>query len=167
MKQIIYLSIVIFTIACADEKSSYQKDEVDNLIKQTEAIDLDTTQLYSEQQIVSKSFLDLVKFIDTSGFICDSVRFQKTYRRVNQQRKIKIKDYLFYELNLEETVPILENYSVVENRIDSKAKSNDTLALKQTLEWKKRWQINKHLFEKVTKTTAYFYVEKSLFNRNG
>jgi hypothetical protein len=134
-----------------------------------DTIDDDKKALQLKPQIVTKEFLDLAQHIDSSGFICDSARFKKTYRRVNQQRPIKIEDYLFYELTLEETVPILEHMRHVEWRdeVEMNREIPDTAQLNWWKDWKDRWKLNFELFEKAEKITAYFYIEKSFFDGTG
>ena len=139
----------------------------DTLAMKSETIDTSITDLQPVKQIVTKEFLNLVKYLDSLGFIGDSARFQKTYRHVNQQRPLKIENYLFYELTLEETVPILEHDFLVGNRTAFEENRMDSTELKRWNEWKERWEINKPLLEKVEKIIAYFYVEKSLFDSTG
>lgn len=139
----------------------------DTLTIQSETIDTSITDLQPVKQIVTKEFLDLVKYLDSLGFIGDSARFQKTYRRVNQQRPLKIENYLFYELTLEETVPILEHDFLVGDRTAFEENRMDSTELKRWNEWRERWEINKPLLVKVEKIIAYFYVEKSLFDGTG
>jgi hypothetical protein len=132
-----------------------------------QAITSDTTK---EQQIVTKEFLNLVKFIDSSGFISDSARFTKTYNQENQTRPIKIDNYFFYELRLEETVPISEFYPRVKGRTEFENERKpeiDSVEWKRWQEWRNRWELDYSLFEKVEKIVSYFYVEKTLLNGTG
>jgi len=157
-------------VACSDRETNNQENKkVDTLRSKTETIASETTDLQSEQQIVTIDFLDLVKHIDSSGFIGNSARFQKTYRRVNNQRPVKIDDYLFYELTLEETVLVLEHRQHVRERdeYEMERENPNTTQQKWWQNWKNHWKLNFELFEKVEKITIYFYVEKSLLDGTG
>lgn len=170
MGRTLYILIAIFIISCSNQQTG-QNDTMTadtiNIIKDT--LRTNDTELQPDKQIVTEEFLDLVRYLDISGFICDSARFAKTYSDIYQGRQIRIDNYLFYKLEVSETYPISEHMNHVKQRDDmeKERKLTDTKQQRWWKEWKEKWEVDTELLDKAENIIAYFYVEKSLFDGTG
>ena len=117
-------------------------------------------------QLVTPEFFQLVKYIDSVGFIYNAARFVKTYPE-GQGEQVNIDgNYLFYVLSPDEVVPFASHKKEMDD-LAMNLNEMDSLNYQRQLDYINRWKLNIALFEKVERITAYFFVEKSFFNRTG
>lgn len=161
--------IAIFSIiACANPpKNNCLKNELDSLsITKNDTSITKILGTSSMEQTITKDFLDLIEFIDSSGFIFDTIRFRKTYRSSYQLQPIRFDKYFLYKLKFEETVPIQEFANGIKRMDEIDKELYDTSHFKVKDDWKLKWEPKYALLEKVESVYQYFYIDKSFHSKN-
>jgi hypothetical protein len=140
--QVVFLIIVIVGFSCNPSKE--KTNELNNFQNKTENIIDSTTKSFP---LISDELMDLVVFIDSSGFVSDTIRYNKTYGQIGNSIKAKpfyFNSYIFYELPFENTTIYVHN------------KWHE----KTPKEHRKEFWLEFNQYEYLEKITSYFYSQK-------
>jgi hypothetical protein len=130
-------------ISCSDEMKKEPADHID-FLKDTTFVQEDRSTPGSFT-VPSRQFLDLVKQIDSSGFIWDTARIKKVVHYFRDDSIIIAENYVFYKMKPEHSY-IIEFYNTHRNDQESSF-FRDAL-------------IKKEYFDKAISIVAYYYRQK-------
>lgn len=146
----------LFAISCANqntekplvESNSSNQDTV--LTESPEAGKIKPADL---DKIVSDRFLNLIKSIDSAGFIFDTIRYKKVNEPKHPDNLVinQIENYLIYTIPLKETVPYQHIEKCESGSMHSK-------------EWCEKWFLSKEKFVQVKNISQYYFREKKPTN---
>jgi hypothetical protein len=171
MKAILYTIIIAFSmLSCVDENHTNNDTKTStNSIKlsidtsQIAAIDstiIESNRIEKEQGFINPEFLDLVKTIDSSGYLYDTIKARRSYRYFNSAKIITEKGYLFYETELKNTVPFTQLNIILSQIKHRGSEDMDSLELQELNAFKTERLIDFKLLEKVKSIYSYHYISK-------
>jgi hypothetical protein len=161
---------VLLVLSCTEKnQTSYNNEASANSTK----LSTDTSQqklpdstaigsniIEEKETFINPEFLDLVKSIDSLGYLYDSIRLRKSYRGFDSVKTIHEKGYLFYETELKNTVPFSKNNFIRKQLSSAKVQEMDSIELKKFKAWKKQRVLNFKQLEKVKSIYSYHFIAK-------
>lgn len=160
------IASTLFVLSCLGENKDTKVSAVPTTsnsdTSQTIMLDSNLAESHAIEQetFINPEFLDLVKVIDSSGYLYDSIKLRKTYRGFDSVKTIHEKGYLFYETELKNTVPLSKNNFIRKQLRNANVQEMDSLELEKFKTWKKQRVLNFKQLEKAKSIYSYHFIAK-------
>ncbi|MBL4649830.1 MAG: hypothetical protein JKY03_08865 [Aureispira sp.] len=128
MRIIFYtIMIALSTLSCVEENNTNNDTKISTELSidtssktRIDSTIIESNSIKKEQTFINPEFLNLVKTIDSLGYLYDTIKLRKSYRHFNFVKKITKKGYLFYKHKLENTTPFITQKRIL-SQINSRA----------------------------------------------
>lgn len=163
MKTLTCIVLALFILACTNERQKEQtpRSSTDtSKVIYEDAIFLKSDTLKKKESKITNEFKVLIEYLDSVGYVCDTIKAQKSYRYLDSLIIIRAYGYSFYKINLRNTVPFYHLKRVAKHIEYYEKQVLDSSQLARHEAWKTKMFIDLKFLEGVEDIYSYHYVAK-------